>query len=185
VSFQRLGEEPRYQGELVSLAAVTVKDPDGRRFEREIVHHPGAVCVVPVTRGARSALCVRQYRAAADRVLLEVPAGKRDVAGEPPEATAHRELEEEVGVRAGDLVKLGEFYNSPGFCDEHTHLYMATDLEPGARSPQGTEERHLEVAEVELASVEQLVADGAIMDAKTIVGLCLARARLEGRTGSP
>jgi ADP-ribose pyrophosphatase len=140
--------------------------------------------VVPITTGARSALCVRQYRAAADRVLLEIPAGKRDVVGEPPEATAHRELGEEVGVRAGSLVKLGEFYNSPGFCDEHSHLYLATDLEPGTRSPQGTEERYLEVVEVELASVEQLVADGAIMDAKTIVGLCLARARLEGRTGS-
>jgi ADP-ribose pyrophosphatase len=178
VSFRRLGEEPLYRGELVSLGAVSVESPDGLRFEREVVHHPGAVCVVPVTDGGHVALCVRQYRAAADRVLLEIPAGKRDVAGEAPEATAHRELEEEVGMRARQLVKLGEFYNSPGFCDEYSHLFLATELEPGARSPQGTEEQHLEVAEVELSSVEQLVAEGAIVDGKTIVGLCLARSRL-------
>jgi ADP-ribose pyrophosphatase len=185
VSFRRLGEEPRYRGELVSLAAVSVEGPDGQRFEREVVHHPGAVCVVPVTEGGKTALCVRQYRAAADQVLLEVPAGKRDVPGEPPDTTAHRELEEEVGMRAGGLVKLGEFFNSPGFCDEHSHLYLATDLEPGARSPQGLEERHIEVAEVELADVEKLVAEGAIIDAKTIIGLCLARSWLEGHTASP
>ncbi|MBO0894111.1 MAG: NUDIX hydrolase [Acidimicrobiales bacterium] len=178
MSFRRLGEEPRYRGELVSLGAVSVEGPDGGRFEREVVHHPGAVCVVPVSDGGRVALCVRQYRAAADRVLLEVPAGKRDVDGEPPEATAHRELEEEVGMRAGRMVKLGEFYNSPGFCDEYSHLFLATDLSPGARSPQGAEEQHLELAEVELSSVELLVAEGAIVDAKTIIGLCLARARL-------
>ncbi|MBO0714390.1 MAG: NUDIX hydrolase [Acidimicrobiales bacterium] len=177
MSFRRLGEEPRYRGELVSLGAVSVEGPDGR-FEREVVHHPGAVCVVPISDGGRVALCVRQYRAAADRVLLEVPAGKRDVDGEPPEATAHRELEEEVGMRAGRMVKLGEFYNSPGFCDEYSHLFLATDLSPGARSPQGAEEQHLELAEVELSSVELLVAEGAIVDAKTIIGLCLARARL-------
>jgi 8-oxo-dGTP pyrophosphatase MutT (NUDIX family) len=184
VSFRRLGEEPRYRGELVSLAAVTIEGPDGQRFQREVVHHPGAVCTVPVVEQGRVALCVRQYRSAADRVLLEVPAGKRDVPGEPPDETARRELAEEVGVRALRLEKLGEFYNSPGFSDEYSYLYLATDLEEVPRAPQGAEERHLEVERVELDAVEQLVAEGRIVDAKTIVGLCLARARLAPRTTS-
>lgn len=181
MSFRRLGEEARYRGELVSLVATVVEGGDGQRFEREIVHHPGAVCIVAVIEQGRTALCVRQYRAAADRALLEIPAGKRDVVGEPPEATALRELEEEVGVRAGRLEKLGEFYNSPGFCDELSHVYLATELASGARSPQGAEESDLQVERVELAALEQLVAEGAVVDAKTIIGLCLARARLEGR----
>ncbi len=72
---------------------------------------------------------VRQYRVAVDEEILEVPAGKRDVDGEPPEETATPRAQEEIGHRAGRMVKLAEFFNTPGFCDEHTHLYLALDLE--------------------------------------------------------
>ena len=118
----------------VGLARCASPAPDGEEFDRHVVHHPGAVVVVPVIDD--DAILVRQCRVAAGRELLEVPAGKRDVDGEPPEATANRELEEEIGYRAGRLELLCEFYNSPGFCDEYTHLFLATDLEardPGAR----------------------------------------------------
>jgi ADP-ribose pyrophosphatase len=141
-----------------------------------VVHHPGAVVVVPVIDG--EVILVRQYRAAIDRELLEVPAGKRDVSDEPVEVTAHRELEEEVGMKAGSMVKLAEFYNSPGFCDEHSFLFLATDLTPCATSFQGHEEQHMTIERVALDSFPDLVASGHLVDGKSIIALSLARDRL-------
>lgn len=137
------------------------------------MHHPGAVSVVPVLEGDTVVL-VRQYRAALDRELLEIPAGKRDMPGEPPEVTAHRELVEEVGWRAGRLIKLAEFFNSPGFSDEHSHVYLGLDLEPAEIDLQGIEEQYLRVEKLSLAAVADMIASGEITDAKTIIGLTLA-----------
>ena len=153
--------------------------PDGEEFERDVVHHPGAVSVVPVVDDGTAAILVRQYRAAIDRDLLEIPAGKRDVAGEPPELTARRELEEEIGMRAGRLEQLAEFYNSPGFCDEHSFVFMARDLEEVANSLQGVEEQHMTVERIALDDVPSLIAAGEIVDAKSIIGLMLAREALK------
>jgi ADP-ribose pyrophosphatase len=177
LGFRKLGERTQWTGTLVSAGLGTFADPDGNEFERDVVHHPGAVVVVPVTDDGQVVL-VRQYRAAIDRELLEVPAGKRDVADEPVELTAHRELEEEVGLRAGSMVRVAEFYNSPGFCDEHSFLFLATDLTPCATSFQGHEEQHMTIERVPLDSVPQLVASGELVDAKSIVGLLLAREHL-------
>ena len=132
--------------------------------------------VVPVIEG--DVILVRQYRAAIDRELLEVPAGKRDVSDEPVELTAHRELEEEVGMRAGSMVKLAEFYNSPGFCDEHSFLFLATDLTPCATDFQGHEEQHMTIERVPLDSLADLVAAGDLTDGKSIIALSLAREHL-------
>src|SRR5258708_34803129 len=99
--FQALGEEELYRGSLITVARGRFRAPDGREFERDIVHHPGAVSVVPVVDDGDAVLLVRQYRAAIDRPLLEIPAGKRDIEGEPPETTARREPQEEAGMRAG------------------------------------------------------------------------------------
>jgi 8-oxo-dGTP pyrophosphatase MutT (NUDIX family) len=165
-----------WQGTLVSAGTGTFVDPDGNTFERDVVHHPGAVVVVPVVDG--DVILVRQYRAAIDGELLEVPAGKRDVTDEPVEVTAHRELEEEVGMKAGAMVKLAEFYNSPGFCDEHSFLFLATDLTPCATSFQGHEEQHMTIERVPLDSVPALIAAGDLVDAKSIIALCLAREHL-------
>ena len=140
------------------------------------MHHPGAVVVVPVVDG--DVILVRQYRAAIDRELLEVPAGKRDVFDEPVELTAHRELEEEVGMRAASMVKLAEFYNSPGFCDEHSFLFLATDLTPCATDFQGHEEQHMTIERVPLDSLADLVASGDLTDGKSIIALSLAREHL-------
>lgn len=179
MGFRKVGEQPQWSGSLVSAGLGQFVDPDGNEFERDVVHHPGAVVVVPVTDDGEVVL-VRQYRAAIDRELLEIPAGKRDVADEPVELTAHRELEEEVGMRAGSIVKLAEFYNSPGFCDEHSFLFLATDLTPCATSFQGHEEQFMTIERVPLDSVPQLVATGDLVDAKSIVGLLLAREHLRG-----
>ena len=176
--FRKLAERTVHRGSRITVAVATFLSPDGDEFERDIVHHPGAVSVVPVVDEGASVLLVRQYRAAVDRDLLEIPAGKRDVADEPPEATARRELEEEVGMGAGRLEKLAEFFNSPGFCDEHSFVYLALDLDPCARGAHSVEERHMTVVRVGLDEVPGLVRGGAIMDAKTIIGLCLAREAL-------
>jgi 8-oxo-dGTP pyrophosphatase MutT (NUDIX family) len=176
--FSRLDERVVFAGHLITTVQATFADPSGGTFERDVVRHPGAVSVVPVVDGGQSVLMVRQYRAAVDRLLLEIPAGKRDVDGEEPELTAARELEEEVGRRAGNLRKLAEFYNSPGFCDEHSIIYLATDLETVDASLQGVEEQHMTVEEVALADVPGLIATGELVDAKSIIGLTLAREAL-------
>ncbi len=120
-------------------------------------------------------IMLRQYRAAVDRELLEIPAGKRDVDGEDIETLALRELKEEIGMRAGSLIKLAEFYNSPGFCDEHSFVFMAIDLTETASSAQGVEEEHMTIERVPLDAVPGLIASADIVDAKTIIGLTLAR----------
>jgi 8-oxo-dGTP pyrophosphatase MutT (NUDIX family) len=178
--FRNVGEEVVYRGSLISVAQGVFADPAGGEFRRDVVHHPGAVSVVPVIDGGASALLVRQYRAAVDRELLEIPAGKRDVEGEPVEVTARRELEEEIGMRAGRLEQLAEFYNSPGFCDEHSFVFMARDLEPCTSSAQGIEEQHMSVERVSLDEVPALIADGTLIDAKSIIGLLLAINALAG-----
>jgi 8-oxo-dGTP pyrophosphatase MutT (NUDIX family) len=183
MAFQVLGEEKLYVGSLVSLARLSIEAPGGETFEREVVQHPGAVVVVAVADG--SVFLVRQYRAAVGACLLELPAGKRDVLGEPPELTARRELEEEVGMRAGHIEELVQFYNSPGFCDEHTYLYLATDLVSGESSPQGVEEGLMTIERVPLDAAMGMVASGEIIDAKTIVGLCLAQGALGGSAVPP
>lgn len=175
--FRKLDEQPRFAGTLISVATVGFEGPDGERFERDVVHHPGAVVVVPVTDEGRL-IMVRQFRAAVGADLLEVPAGKRDVDGEPPEVTAARELVEEVGREAGRLDLLARFYNSPGFTDEFTWLYLARDLVEVPHDRQGVEEQQMTVEEVDLAAVPGLIASGELVDAKSIIGATLAAARI-------
>jgi 8-oxo-dGTP pyrophosphatase MutT (NUDIX family) len=177
--FRKLGERVVHDGYLITTVEATFADPSGETFERDIVHHPGAVSVVAV-RDDGKVLLVRQYRAAVDRMLLEIPAGKRDVDGEAPEVTAARELEEEVGVRAGNLRKLVEFYNSPGFSDEYSYIFLGTELEPTESTAHGVEEEHMTVETVALDEVPRLIDAGELLDAKSIIGLCLAREALAG-----
>lgn len=158
----------------LTVERLRVVGPDGDEFDRHVVVHPGAVVVVPVDADG-NALLVRQYRVAAGRDLLEVPAGKRDVPGEPPDVTASRELEEEIGRRAGRLRLLCEFYNSPGFTDEYTYVFLATDLEECERAAVSAEEAAMTIESVPLANVDDLIASGDLVDGKSIIGLLLAR----------
>ena len=123
--FEQLGEELIHEGPVFRVTIGQVRSPDGEVLTREYVRHPGAVVVVPIVDG--DVVLVRQYRAAIDRDLLEIPAGKRDVPGEPPAETAARELREEVGLVAGSLTPLTEFFNTPGFSDEYSYAFLATD----------------------------------------------------------
>jgi ADP-ribose pyrophosphatase len=182
--FRVVGTTAHVPGGYLALEDLLVEADDGERFSRFVVRHPGAVAVVPVEADRRHALLVRQWRVAVERDLLEIPAGKRDVAHEPPDETARRELEEETGLRAGRLVKLGEFYNSPGFCDEYSHVYCAFDLER-TNGPHAArhEEAFMTVERIALDTIGALMADGTIVDAKTIIGLLLTRRYLEGVDG--
>jgi 8-oxo-dGTP pyrophosphatase MutT (NUDIX family) len=173
-SFRKLGETEVLRGALIQVASARFEGPGGEQFERDIVHHPGAVVVVPLT-AAGGVLMVRQYRAAVDAELLELPAGKRDVHGEPTEVTAARELAEEVGQQPGRLQLLARFYNSPGFTDELSWLYLAEDLTPVAQDRQGAEEQHMTIEEVPLEAAPALIKAGDIIDAKSIIGLMLTR----------
>ena len=171
-----------HRGWIITLAKAGFVDPDGVAFTRDIVRHPGAVAVVPITDD-QSVLLVHQYRPAVDRWLLEIPAGTCDVDGEPEEITARRELAEEVGRNAGEITLLTRCLNTPGFCDEVTSVYAATGLTVTADDRQGTEERFMTVEEVRLAEFDSLVDDGAIVDAATILGVGLARRRLASSAG--
>jgi len=174
--FRKLTEEVVFTGTLVTATRATFSDPSGAELERDVVHHPGAVVVVPVLDDGR-VLMVRQFRAAVEDDLLELPAGKRDVDDEPVATTAERELAEEVGM-TGRLELVCEFYNSPGFCDEHSFLFLARDLQECPTSPQGFEEESMTIEKVDLADVPAMIADRRLVDAKSIIGLLLAREAL-------
>lgn len=178
--FRKLGEREQYRGHTIWVGEAEFEAPDGRHFDRDVVHHPGAVSVVAVDFDGRAVL-VRQYRAPVDMEMLEIPAGKRDVDGEEPILTAARELAEEVGLEAAHIELLLEFYNSPGFCDEHSFVYLATDLTECDLAPAGIEEESMQIERVPLDDVPGLIASGEIVDAKSIIGLLAARERLAAR----
>ncbi len=162
-------------------AAVTIEGAGGERFEREIVFSPGAVAVVPVlfdAEGTPAVVLVRQYRAALDADLLEIPAGTRDVEGEDPATTASRELTEEAGFAAERFELLASFYNAAGMTDSLTHVFVATDLSPAPRDLHGPEEHEMEVVHLALADAMAMIDRGEITDAKTLVGLLLVDRKL-------
>lgn len=168
-----LSSEEVYAGRLVRVARDTVREGP-KTYVREVVGHPGGAAAVPVFADGSVAL-VSQYRHPARRYVLELPAGKLDP-GESPAEAAGRELEEELGVVAGRLEQLSEFYTTPGFCAERLWVFLATELRETARRHEDDE--IIEVVRMPLARALRLVASGEIDDAKTIIGLLLAGRRL-------
>jgi 8-oxo-dGDP phosphatase len=179
--FRRLREREVHRGHIWRVVVGTFEAPDGSTFERDIVRSPGAVGVVPVLfdpEGNASVVLVRQYRPTLDRALTEIPAGMRDVEGEPPEETARRELAEEVGFAAAHLELLSVFTNSAGMTDATTHVFLATGLTPVPAAAHGPEEESMAVLQMSLVDAVAEVGAGTITDAKTIVGLLLTERRL-------
>jgi ADP-ribose pyrophosphatase len=147
--------------------------PGGKSVELDVVRHPGAAAVVPFESDER-VLLIRQFRHAAGGTIWEVPAGKLD--GEAPERCAARELEEEVGRRAGRLVRLGEILTTPGFTDEVIHLFAAFELEP---VPQRLDDDEvIEVVTVPLERALAMVWSGELRDAKSSLALLHAARHL-------
>jgi ADP-ribose pyrophosphatase len=176
--FEPKGEKTLFVGHMIRLVEATLTVPDGSTVTREIIRHPGAVGIVAVDANGDVVL-ERQYRAALDANLLEIPAGKRDVTDEPSEDAARRELVEETGLQAGRWSELGTFYNSPGFADEHSTLFLTQDLVDVDHDKQGPEEEAMEIVRVPLASTWDLIASGDLIDGKSIIGLLLALHHLE------
>lgn len=165
--------QPIYTGRIIQLNLETVALPNGKEIELEIVHHPGGVAVLAEDSNGRLCL-IRQYRHAAGGWLWEIPAGKREV-GETPEVTARRELLEEAGVEAGHWRKLGHTVTSPGILTEVIHLYHATELMHKAHAHE--DEELIEIHWFAPDEIEDMLRQGLIVDAKTLVGLYLCNTK--------
>jgi ADP-ribose pyrophosphatase len=162
-----------FEGRVFDVTVDTVRE-HGQTYVRDVVHHPGSAVILPVFDDDTIAL-VKQYRHPAVKYLLELPAGTLNQR-ERPEVGAARELEEELGLVAGRMEKLSEFFISPGFLSEKMWLYLATDL---SQTQQRLEEDEaIEVVRLSIDRALQMITDNEIEDAKTIIGLLLAAPRL-------
>lgn len=161
-----------YESRIFNVSVAKIRE-NGVVYERDIVEHAGSAVIVPVFADKTVAL-VRQYRHPAREYLLELPAGSLEL-NENPEIGAIRELEEEIGVRAGKIEKLTEFYVSPGFLSEKMFVYLATDLEEVGQKLEDDE--LLSVERLSFPQIFDLIKSGGLKDAKTMLGTILASAR--------
>jgi 8-oxo-dGDP phosphatase len=171
------GRERVVSGEVVSVRRDTVRMPDGQEVGREVIEHPGAVGIVAMDE-AGQVLLIRQYRHPVGRQLWEIPAGLRDVDGEPPLATARRELLEEVGYLAADWQVLADFFTSPGITSERLRVYLARGL---VRVPDAEreyvpdhEEAHLTIEWAPLDEVVSRVLAGDLHNGVMMIGVLAA-----------
>ncbi len=172
-----LSDEVVFEGALIDVSHMQVLLPNGRQALREVVRHKGAAAVVPVDENGVVTL-VRQHRVVVDMLTLEIPAGKLDHVGEDPLACAHRELEEETGLRAAKMELLCPMVTTPGFCTEKVNIYLATGLSPhGAHLD---EDEFLRVVRMPLREAVERAMSGELCDGKTALGLMLAWAKLHG-----
>lgn len=175
MAYDLLHEEILYQGRVFDLARVRFRLPNGHEHSYDLVKHHGAVVIVPVDEQG-NIWFVRQYRIGAQQALLELPAGLLEE-GEAPEASAGREVQEEVGMAAGTLEKLGEFYMVPGYSTEKMTAFLATGLYASAL-PQDEDEL-LELVSIPVLQVFEMIGRGELQDGKTLASLLLAQQRLE------
>jgi ADP-ribose pyrophosphatase len=168
-----LDSKRAFSGRVFYVSVDTVHEGE-KTYTREVVHHSGSAVILPAFDDGTIAL-VRQYRHPAVRYLLELPAGTLNH-NELPEGGAARELEEELGLVAGRMEKLSEFFVSPGFCEEKMWLYLATELTETAQRLE--EDELIQVVRLPLERALQMITDNEIEDAKTIIGLMLAAPRL-------
>lgn len=163
--------EYKFKGRIINLKEDTVKLPDGNLAKREVVEHPGGVCVLAITE-ENKILMVKQFRAGPRVLTLEIPAGKFD-RKESPELCGIRELKEETGYVAGEFKKIGEFYLTPGYTDELIYLYVAKELTFDKTNPDPDE--FLQVQAIEYEKLYQMVKNNEIKDAKTVMAILFAK----------
>ena len=159
-----LSKEYIFKGKIINLRVDEILLPNGAKAGREVVEHPGGVCIAALTENDELYM-VRQFRYPYSEVVLELPAGKREW-GEDPLSCGMRELTEETGMTAKNFVSMGELYPSPGYIGEIIYLYLATDLTAGDACPD--EDEFLECEKMPLETLTQMVLSGEIKDSKTI-----------------
>jgi len=168
-----------FSGLVIDIEQMEVEIGQRGRHTFQIIRHPGGAGVLPVHADGSVSL-IRQLRPAVAAVMLEIPAGRLSPA-EPPAACARRELREETGITAANLVPLGTVCSSPGVFDEIIHLFAATGISQGPAQPEADEE--IEVVRLPLVEALQMAADGRISDGKTLAALF--RWELLNRSGNP
>ena len=183
--FRQVDETEVWQGYVYRLVTGTFESPSGERFERHIVRTPGAVSCVPIVyddadveRSNPRVVLIRQYRAPHDAMVVEIPAGVRDVAGEADADNVRRELVEEVGLVPGNVDYLTSIYPSAGITDSDNAIFLASDCVRVERVPHGPEEEFAEIFDIPLTEAIEWVEAGTIVDAKSVVGLLFAERRL-------
>ena len=177
-----LSDELMFTGALIDVTHMQVRLPNGKQALREVVRHKGASAIVPVDAQGNVTL-VRQHRVVLDRVTLEIPAGKLDHVGEDPLDCAHRELEEETGLRAEHMQLLTTMLTTPGFCTEIVNIYLATGLTP--HTAHLDEDEFLNVVRMPLREAVARAMSGELCDGKTALGLVMAWTLLGGYTPLP
>ena len=174
---QRIDRDDKYHGIIVDVHLDNVRLSDGSKARREVVEHPGGVTILPVDE-AGNCYMVRQFRYPAGHMMLEAPAGKLEY-GEDHRECAVRELSEETGFTADELIYLGGFYTSPGFSSELLHVYLALGLHAGESHLD--EGEFLNVEKYSLQALEQMIMNNEIEDAKTIIAVLKAEKVLKDR----
>ncbi|MBR6509095.1 MAG: NUDIX hydrolase [Clostridia bacterium] len=161
---KQLKKEYIYNGKVINLRVDTALLPNNTTASREIIEHPGGVCVVPLTDD-NCLLLVKQFRYPYFESILEIPAGKRNSKDEDPLECGKRELREETGAVAEKFIDLGTLYPTPGYCDEIIWLYAATGLTIGEQDLDSDE--FLNVEKIPFDTVLDMIMSGEIKDAKT------------------
>ena len=161
---KQLSSELIFDGKVLHVYRDVIGLPSGKEGFREYCRHGGAVCVVPLTDEGE-VVCVRQYRYAVGKVVLEIPAGKLDSPDEDPLEAAVRELREETGYRDATVTSIGNLYTSPALLSEVIYMYLAENMTPGDTDPDDDE--LLEIVKIPLEDMVAMILRGEIMDAKT------------------
>lgn len=170
-------DEITYKGKIINLRTGNVRLLNGGTAFREVIEHPGGVCVIPYLESERAFVLIRQFRIALNRTIIEAPAGKIEPGEANPEERGRVELEEETGYRAGRMISLGHIHPSVGFLNERIHLYLGLDL---VKTQQRLEfDEVVELVHMSTDLVREGLRDHSIEDAKTVVGLYRALERLE------